>query len=745
MSDGRDMDASGGTVRTVTLPVEGMTCASCVARVERSVRSVLGVNDVVVNLATERVTVQFDGSIDTLRNMERAVLEAGYTLIPSPPPVSLTAPPGGRDTLRRELILSAVLTVPIVGISMLTMGERSPAWWPLSPALTNILLLLLTIPVLLLPGRRFFRGFLAALRHRTADMNTLVSVGTGSAFLSSAVTSLIPGVSGAGSHVYFDTSATIITLILLGKHLEAGAKQRSSDAIRSLMRLQPATVRVRRDGHEKELPATDVLAGDVVIVTPGEHIPVDGIVAAGSSSVDEAMITGESLPVDKGPADRVVAGTMNGQGSLEIVATAVGVTTVLAGIIRMVEQAQGSRAPVQQLADRIAAVFVPTVIGIAVITFLGWLIAGADVSMAMMAGIAVLVIACPCALGLATPTAIMVGSGAGARMGILVRDASALEMTGHIDTLVMDKTGTITTGKPVVTDVLPLNSHTAEAFLSAAASVEDRSEHPLARAIVRHARTTGARISDPLTFQSRPGFGVTGTVGGDNVLVGSIAMLAMEGMVGDAEKSAVDRLLSEGKTVVLTAINGKVAGALGIADGVREESVEVVAELRRSGIDVVLVSGDNELTVRAVAAAVGINRIAAGVSPEGKAEWIRRLQAEHRVVGMVGDGINDAPALDRADIGIAMGGGTDIAMEAANVTLMYDDLRGILDAVRLSRRTLSVIRQNLFWAFVYNIVGIPLAALGVLTPVIAAGAMAFSSVSVVGNSLRLRRVHRGGK
>jgi P-type Cu+ transporter len=725
------------------LPVEGMTCASCVARVEKTLRRVPGVSEAEVNLATEKVSVHFDGSAATLQAMERAVAAAGYTLRTTPPPGG-TGERDGASILRRDLILSGLLSLPVMIISMTTMGNTAPVWWAIPTATTNIILLTLTAPVLLFPGRRFFRGFLSALRHRTADMNTLVAVGTGAAFLSSAAATILPPAGDMPAHVYFDSSAAIITLILLGKYLEAGAKRRSSDAIRKLMHLQPATVRVRRGGEDREMPVQEVAPGDLVLVRPGERIAVDGVVVEGASAIDESMVTGESLPVDKSPASRVVAGTVNGHGSLEVRATAVGAATVLAGIIRLVEQAQGSRAPVQQLVDRIAAVFVPVVIGIAAVTFAGWLLAGADAAAAMMAAVAVLVIACPCALGLATPTAIMVAGGVGARLGVLIRDASALETSGRIDTMILDKTGTVTAGTPEVTDVVSLSSGGEDVLLRLAASVEDRSEHPLARAIVRRARKAGVAPAAITAFQAEPGYGVSAAVDGHTVVVGSPALLAGAGISLDAILAAVRRLEEEGKTVVLTAVDGSVAGAIGIADQVRPESAGVVTGLRALGIEVIMVTGDNERTAAAVARTAGIGNVVAGVLPAAKAEFVERLQAEGHVVAMAGDGINDAPALARADLGIAMGGGTGVAMEAADITLMQNDLRGILDTLQLSRRTLATIRQNLFWAFFYNVVGIPLAALGVLHPIIAAGAMAFSSVSVVGNSLRLRRFRRLG-
>lgn len=724
--------------RRTAFPVSGMTCASCVARVERTLRTVPGVEDAVVNLASGRASVRFDGSEDTLAAMERAVAEAGYALRT-----------GGGDTaeeerkgLRRDLILSVSLAVPVMAVSMLATHPGDASWWPLPRTVTNLLLFLLTAPIIIFPGRRFFRGLGGALRHRTADMNTLVAVGTGAAFLVSTAAVFVPSMVSGEAHIYFDTSATIITLILLGRFLEAGAKRKSSEAIRELMDLQPPAARVRRGTMETEVPVADLDKGDLVIIRPGERIPVDGVVAAGASAVDESMVTGESLPADKRAGDPVIGGTVNRHGTLEVTVTAVGSASVLAGILRMVEEAQGSKAPVQRLVDRIASVFVPAVIGVAAVTGAVWLVAGAPLSTALMNAVAVLVVACPCALGLATPTAIMVGTGVGATVGILIRDAAALEGARRTDVLVLDKTGTLTEGRPTVTDVAPAPGWDAASLLRLAASAEDRSEHPLARAIVSRARESGVVVTPPEAFEAIAGFGVEAAAGGTTILAGKPSLLAERGIGADDLSGVIARMEQEGKTVVMVAADGRVAGVIGIADRLRPGATQAVAEVKALGIAVRMITGDSGPAARAIAREAGIEEVTAGVLPGGKAEAIRSLQAQGRAVAMAGDGINDAPALAQADVGIAMGSGTGAAIEAADVTLMRSDLSGLPLAFRLSRATVATIRQNLFWAFVYNVAGIPLAAVGVLNPMIAAAAMAGSSVSVVGNSLRLRRFRR---
>jgi len=717
-------------IETLTLPVEGMTCASCVARVEKALAGVPGVSGASVNLATEQATVRFDPAHVSVQDLVRAVEESGYTL-----QVAQGEPRDDERSLRRDLLVSLLLTLPVMVLSMAS---------PLPAAQTNLLLLLLTAPVLLIPGSRFFRGFLAATRHRTADMNTLVAVGTGSAFLYSAVVSVLPAAQhGSGAHVYFDTAATIITLILLGRFLERRAKRRASDAIHQLMALRPPSATVLRGGTEETVPVEQVSPGDLVRIKPGERIPVDGTVVEGSTAVDESMISGESLPVEKHPGDSVIGGTIARDGSVLFRATAVGRDTVLARIVRLVEEAQGSKPPVQALVDRIAAVFVPVVIGVALATFVAWYaLAGAGLAASLVNFVAVLVIACPCALGLATPTAIMVGTGAGARQGILIRNAESLERLREVETIVLDKTGTLTVGRPLLTDVLPLRGSTEDDLLRRAASLEARSEHPVALAILEEARRRGIAFPPAEGFRALSGAGVTGTVESRPAAIGNATMMRELG-IPDGGGEEAERLSAEGKTALFVASGGVVIGLLAVADALKKDSPAFVRGLRDLGLSVVMLTGDHPSAARRIAAEAGIDRVEADVLPDQKASRIRELQREGHRVAMVGDGINDAPALAQADVGIALATGTDIAMESADLTLVHGDLGGVGRAIRLSRRMMRTIRQNLFWAFVYNCVGIPLAASGLLNPMIAASAMALSSVSVVGNSLRLRRADTG--
>ena len=732
---------------TVTLPVEGMTCASCVLRVEKALKKVDGVALATVNLATEQTTVTYDPLRVTVDSLRAAVADAGYRLgNPIAENAAEETEEQYRTSLHRltvELIVSAALTLPVMLISMFSMSSWYHEAIPLGMTGTNILLLLLTLPVLAFSGRRFFAGFWATAKHRTADMNTLVAVGTGTAFTYSAAATLAPswlGLPPGGGDVYYDTAATIITLILLGRFLEARAKRRASDAIRRLLGLQPRAARVIRNGTESDIPVSQVIAGDTIALRPGERIPVDGMVESGSTTVDESMLTGESLPVEKVAGDRLVGGTLNRNGSVVFRATAVGEHTVLAQIVRLVAGAQASKAPVQALADRIASVFVPSVIALALLTLLGWWIpGGATFTHALENFIAVLIIACPCALGLATPTAVTVGLGVAASHGILIRNAAGLQKVRSVNAIVLDKTGTLTEGKPAVTDVLTAGGRSRDDVLLLAAAVERRSEHPLADAVVESARRSRGALAEPESFRSLTGLGVSGIVAGMRVAAGNAAMMEGEGVDVSALRAETENLTGEGKTILYVAVDGRLAGVIAVADRIKPTSPAVVADLARRGIDVLMVTGDNEVTARAIAARAGITRVMAGVLPAGKADRIRALQAEGKTVAMVGDGVNDAPALATADVGIALGTGTDIAMEAADITLMNGDLATIALAIRLSAGTLSVIRQNLFWAFFYNVIAIPLAAFGLLTPAVAAGAMALSSVSVVTNSLRLRR------
>ena len=733
-----------------------MTCASCVARVEKSLQRVAGVDAAVVNLASERVTMTYDPSVTNLDQLASVVEEAGYKLL-RPSSAETKAPStDARRTLHGEshqqkaylglksdFLLSAALTLPIMIVSMISMTDWFMAWSPLSMDDINRLLFLATTAVVVAPGKRFFSIAWKLARHFSADMNTLVAVGTGSAYVFSTVVVLfphwLPAAAATGS-IYFDTSATIITLILMGRLLEARAKRRTTDAMSKLLDLQPKTARIRRAGKESDISLSELMIGDVIIVRPGEKIPVDGIISDGYTAIDESMVTGESLPIDKSIGDKVIGGTLNRSGSIEFKATAVGADTVIAHIIKLVEEAQGSKAPIQALADRIAAVFVPAVIGIAIVTFLTWFtIGGLSFASSMIHFIAVLIIACPCALGLATPTAIMVGTGLGATRGILIKNAESLERAKNVRTIILDKTGTITEGKPSVTDCFPLNGFSRDTLVHRAGSLENRSEHPFGRALVEYSRSLHVEIDPVVSFDSFPGLGLQGVVQGDEIAAGNEKMMQRLGVDIAAGEPISRELSGQGKTPVFIVINRRLAGVIGVADSTKPGSRDAIQQLKKMGLQVVMITGDNSRTAQFIANAVGVDAVISEVLPQEKALQIRSLQAQGESVAMVGDGVNDAPALAQADVSIAMASGTDVAMETADITLMQSDLAGVVEAIRLSERTILTIKQNLFWAFFYNVIGIPMAALGLLSPMIAAGAMAMSSVSVVSNSLRLRR------
>jgi Cu+-exporting ATPase len=743
----------------IALPVQGMTCASCVLRVENSLKKVTGVAAATVNLATERATVEFDPAVTGVKDFAKAVEAAGYTLVtevvkqesdsaPLQRKYMMEVERGEREAsyraLRTKLIVSAALTAPIMALSMLSMTTWMPWLHAMSMDTLNKILFLLTTPVLFWAGQQFFVGFWKTLKHFTADMNTLIAVGTSAAYGYSAVATLFPELllSADKMHeVYFDTTATIITLILLGRLLEARAKGRTSEAIKKLIGLQAKTARVLRNGNELDIPVEQVQIGDRVVVRPGEKISVDGEILDGHSSVDESMLTGESLPVEKKRGDKVIGATINKTGSFTFRATKVGDGTVLAQIVRMVEEAQGSKAPIQRLADQIASVFVPIVIAVAVLTFVGWyfLASDSELSHALINFVAVLIIACPCALGLATPAAIMVGTGVGAEHGVLIKGGESLERAHRIDTVVLDKTGTITKGQPEVTEVVALNGFTPKEILRIAAAVENKSEHPLGEAIVHYARSQEINFPEPESFNSVTGQGVIAIVDERLVAIGNRQLMAEHDIDARNNENALEQLTRAGKTPVLLAIDGKLSAIFGIADTVKPGSAAAIAALRNLGLEVVMITGDNRRTAEAIAKQAGIDRVLAEVLPQDKASEVKKLQARNKIVAMVGDGINDAPALAQADVGIAMSNGTDIAMEASDITLLHGDLSGVVTAIKLSKQTIRLIKQNLFWAFIYNAIGIPLAAFGMLNPMLAAGAMAFSSVSVISNSLRLKR------
>lgn len=743
----------GAGVEKVTLPVTGMTCASCVAKVERAINGLEGVVRSSVNLATEKATVDYIPAMVTVHDMTRAVRSIGYDVVEVEEAEDLLEKEerGRREAfarLRKKLVTAVALTVPIFVLT-------HPGFFGLT-AFVDIskqgyffLQFLFATPVQFWCGWQFYRGAWAVARHRTTDMNTLIAVGTSAAYFYSVAATFLPGffeARGFAPQVYYDTAAAIIVLILVGRLLEARAKGQTSEAIKKLIGMQAKTARVVREGGEVDIPVEDVVAGDTVVVRPGEKIPVDGRVTDGYSSVDESMISGESIPVEKKSGDKVIGATINKTGSFRFTAEKVGKDTALAQIIKMVEEAQGSKPPIARLADLIASWFIPAVITIAVITFVVWYAFGPEPAFTygLLNFVAVLIIACPCALGLATPTSIMVGTGKGAENGILIRGGESLETAHKLTAIVLDKTGTLTKGEPSVTDVVSTPGFEEQEVLLHAASAEKGSEHPLGEAIVKGARDRGIEIPDPDAFEAVPGHGIRARVNGKSILLGNLKFMKDEGIEGVLEAEA-ERLSNEGKTPMYVAIDGKPAGLIAVADTLKEFSGEAVASLQRMGLEVIMITGDNQRTANAIARDLGIERVLAEVLPEDKAEEVRKLQEEGEVVGMVGDGINDAPALARADVGIAIGTGTDVALEASDITLISGDLRAIVGAIRLSSATIRNIKQNLFWAFFYNVSLIPVAAgvlypfFGILLkPIFAAAAMSISSVTVVMNALRLK-------
>ncbi len=726
----------------IQLNIQGMTCASCVAHVEKGIRKREGIDMASVNLATDKATVSYDPSVISPEDIIQSVVDSGYgASLPGKGDGDEEKAQMGR--VRRQLILSASLSFPLLLAMFAGIFRIGILMFLHNP----LLQLLLATPVQFFIGFRFYRAGWKSLRAGSPGMDVLVALGTTAAYFYSVYNGFIAPLTGSPSGgLYFEASSLIITLILLGKYFESRAKGKTSEAIKKLMGLQPKTAQVIRDGSPVEIPLSDVIPGDIVLIRPGERIPVDGVVREGISAVDESTITGESMPVEKGPGDPVVGGTINSYGALRMEAQRVGKDSVLSRIIAIVEEAQGSKAPIQQLADRVASVFVPVVLAIALLTFLIWWLAVGSLSQGLIAAVSVLVIACPCALGLATPTAIMVGTGLGAQRGILIRNGEVLQRAGALTSLVLDKTGTITEGRPELREILPLGSAgmSREEMLTLAASLEHVSEHPLARAVVKGAEEKGLPLAEVLDFTSLPGKGVTGLVKGERYFIGT------EGYVGTVlDPSALRamgkekiRLEEAGNTVVILASEREILGLLAIADRIKKHSREAVELLKKLGLDIYMITGDNRRTAESIAREAGIGNVLSEVLPEGKAEEVRKLQAAGRVVAMAGDGVNDSPALATSDLGIAMGGGSDIAMESADITLMRGDLREIATAIDLSRRTMGKIKQNLFWAFFYNSVGIPFAALGFLNPIIAGAAMAFSSLSVVSNSLSLKRFDR---
>ncbi len=744
----------GVATRKSIFPVSGMTCASCVDRVEKALSGVPGVVSANVNLASEKATVEYTEGT-SIADLKQAVKDAGYELGSEAETLEDVTVASQRELrgIRNRFIVSAILAAVIMALM-----------WAASFAGKPYLLWALATPVQFWAGWRFYRGAWGALRHKTTDMNTLVAVGTSAAYIYSLIAVLFPGLftaAGVEPALYFDTSAMIITLILLGRFLEARARGQTSEAIKKLVGMNPKTALVIRDGEEREISVEDVKVGDLILVRPGEQVPVDGIIHQGYSSVDESMVTGESIPVEKKVGDEVIGATINKTGSFQFEATRVGKDTTLAQIVRLVEEAQGSKAPIQRLADVIASYFVPTVIGIAIVTFIIWYFLGPTpaLTFALLNFVAVLIIACPCALGLATPTAVIVGTGKGAEHGVLIRNAETLEKAHKINTVLLDKTGTLTQGKPRVTDIISLSS-SQEEVLRLAAAIEHNSEHPLGEAIVKAALERKLELPEASNFNAIPGQGVEAMVEDKGIVLGNLKLIKERGFSLNGLEKEAERLWEKGKTVMFLSLDSRVEGIIGLADTLKPNAREAVAELHKMGIEVVMLTGDNRRTAEAIAREAGIDRVLAEVLPEHKAQEVKKLQEEGKVVAMVGDGINDAPALAQADVGIAIGTGTDVAVQTGDITLISGDLRGIVTAISLSKRTMRTIKQNLFWAFAYNTALIPVAAgvlylvfgnsgvpsglnfifgnYGFLNPILAAAAMAASSITVVSNSLRLR-------
>ena len=764
------------TTDKIVLPVEGMTCAACQATVQRALTKAPGVEKAAVNLMTNEATVHYDPSTTSPDALVNAINDTGYV---ARLPQAASVPTAEDDAADRHLaaeyaalrtkatvsfalgVLAMVVSMPLMHhgghtgdpliawtMDVLDPPLRSAAPWLYAIDATRLLDFLLASSLFVMgwAGRHFYSGAWESLRHGSANMNTLIAVGTGAAFLYSLAATFVPDALAAGDgrpDVYYEAVIIIIALVLLGHAMEARAKHNTTRALRQLAQLQPSSARVRRDGQDIDVPITDVRTGDIVVVRPGERIPVDGIVVSGTGSVDESMLTGESLPVDKQPESTVIGATINTSGALDIRATSVGATSVLARIVQLMKDAQGSQAPIQRLADRISAIFVPVVVSIAVLTFVAWMLVPAEPSIgsALTAAVAVLIIACPCAMGLAVPTAVMVASGRGAAAGVLIKGGEPLERLASVNTIMFDKTGTLTEGRPqVVAEWLAPDSDRTR-VLATVSAVEGRSEHPLAKAIAAYASPSGA-VGDVMALAGR---GVFATVDGAYVIAGTDALLRESGVDTSAIQPVMAEWLTAARTVVLAAINGQLVAGFAIADTLRANAPRVVSSMRARGLQVVMLSGDRRPTAEAIAAQAGISDVVADVLPDGKVDAIKTLQQKGRVVAMIGDGLNDAPALAQADIGMAMASGTDIAAEAASVTLMRNDLASVEQAIVLARKTMQTMKQNLFWAFVYNVIGIPVAAgilypaFGILlSPILASAAMAFSSVSVVSNSLRLR-------
>ncbi|WP_166242609.1 heavy metal translocating P-type ATPase [Paenibacillus turpanensis] len=734
----------GTAKEAVDFTLTGMTCAACAAKIEKGLGRLPGVSKATVNFALETARVEYDPAAVTVRDMIQKVEKLGYKAALKEEQADAGDRRGKEiSAQKRKVAISALLSLPLLWAMVGHFSFTSFIWVP-DLFMNAWFQLALATPVQFWIGAPFYTGAFKALRNKSANMDVLVALGTSAAYFYSLYVTV--EWSQAGGHhmpeLYYETSAILITLIILGKLFEMLAKGRTSEAIKTLMGLQAKTALVIRDGEEKQIPVDEVIAGDIVIVKPGEKVPVDGQVLEGSSSVDESMLTGESIPVEKRAGDLVIGATINKNGVLRVQATKVGKETALAQIIKVVEEAQGSKAPIQRVADVISGVFVPIVVGIAMVTFLVWYFAvePGQFANALEKAIAVLVIACPCALGLATPTSIMAGSGRAAELGVLFKGGEHLEATHRIEAIVLDKTGTVTKGKPELTDVRVQPEFAQEDFLRWVGGAERSSEHPLAEAIVAGIKERGVALPEAEQFEAIPGYGIRAVVEGKELLIGTRKLMAKYNVDASGAFDEMSRLEEGGKTAMLAAVDGRYAGMVAVADTIKETSKDAVARLKALGLEVIMITGDNERTAKAIAAETGIDRVLAEVLPEGKADEVKKLQAAGRKVAMVGDGINDAPALATADIGMAIGTGTDVAMEAADVTLMRGDLNSIPDAIFMSKKTMQNIRQNLFWALAYNVIGIPIAAAGFLAPWLAGAAMALSSVSVVLNALRLQRV-----
>lgn len=730
-------------------PVEGMTCASCVARVEKVFRKVEGIEDVVVNLATEKVTIKTNSDKVNFKEITKLVEEAGYKIDlsslgktkESESASTQSYKSSFEDTIKSDFLIALIFTIPVTLLNMAMMWEGFSELVSLSNEQLSKLLLILTTPIIFIPGKRFFISFWKNLKKFTADMNSLVAIGTGSAYIYSMLVTLFSESFHLGNsfHVYYDTAAVIITLILLGKWLETRAKSKTGTAVKSLLELKPKTVIVKMDGNEQTKEISELVKGDIVIVKPGEKIPADGIIILGNSSVDESMITGESLPVEKNIGSNIVGGTINKSGYFEFEVTKTGGDSILGQIIKMVEEAQGSKAPIQKLADRVASIFVPIIILIAIITFITWMVIGGENSfnIALTNFISVLIIACPCALGLATPTALIVGMGNGAKQGILIKDGENLELLHKTKTIIFDKTGTISEGNPTVRSI-KLFEISEDEFFSYVWPSESKSEHPLAKAIVSYSLNLNFIKRSVTDFVNLSGFGIKSIIDEKVVLIGNENLMQENHVDLSNYTELIKKLYEDNSTLVFVSINSNLKGIISIVDPIKSNVSEVIQEIKSLGIKPVLLTGDNYQSAKSISEQAGINEFKAQVKPEDKASILDSYRKVNEVVTMVGDGINDAPALAKADVGIAIGTGTDVAMETAGIVLMSGNLSGVVKAIKLSKNVIKIIKQNLFWAFIYNSIGVPLAAFGLLNPIFAAAAMSLSSVSVITNSLRLK-------